>query len=187
MKERPSRDSPIWGPIPYQSPNADTTMDAKKCMLTRDWYSCLLRGSTWAWKIQRQMFTANHWTEHGTPKGGVRERTEGAEVVCNPIGKTTLSINQTSQSSQGLNHLPKSTHWGVHGSAAYVAEDGLGGHRWEKRPLVLWRFEFPVQGNAEAGRQEYLGGCGSTLIEAGGEWGKGFLGEKLGKGITFEM
>jgi hypothetical protein len=26
--------------------------------------------------------------------GGVRERTEGAEGVCNPIGRTTVSINQ---------------------------------------------------------------------------------------------
>jgi hypothetical protein len=24
--------------------------------------------------------------------------------------------------------------------AAYVAEDGLVGHQWEERPLVLWRF-----------------------------------------------
>jgi hypothetical protein len=25
------------------------------------------------------MFTANHWTEHSVPNGGVRERTERAE------------------------------------------------------------------------------------------------------------
>jgi hypothetical protein len=45
--------------------------------------------------MQRQMLTANHWTEHGDPSGGVRERTEGAEVVCNPIGRATISTNQT--------------------------------------------------------------------------------------------
>jgi len=28
------------------------------------------------------MLAANHWTEHRDPNGGVRERTEGAEVVC---------------------------------------------------------------------------------------------------------
>jgi len=28
---------------------------------------------------------ANHYTEHGDPNGGVRERTEGAEGTCNPI------------------------------------------------------------------------------------------------------
>jgi hypothetical protein len=39
------------------------------------------------------MFTANHWTEHGNPNGGLRERTEEAEVVCNPILKITIPIN----------------------------------------------------------------------------------------------
>jgi hypothetical protein len=28
--------------------------------------------------------------------------------------------------------------------AAYVAEDGLIGHPWEERPLVLWMFYAPV-------------------------------------------
>jgi len=41
------------------------------------------------------MLTANHWTENWVPNGGVRERTEGAEGDCNPIGRTTISINQT--------------------------------------------------------------------------------------------
>ena len=36
--------------------------------------------------------TVNYRTEHEDPNGGVRERTEG---VCNPIGRTTLSANQT--------------------------------------------------------------------------------------------
>jgi hypothetical protein len=48
---------------------------------------------------------------------GVRERAEGAEEVWNPIGRTTISTNQTSKSSQGLNHQPKSTHGGTHGSS----------------------------------------------------------------------
>jgi hypothetical protein len=63
------------------------------------------------------MLAANHWTEHGDPNGGVRERTEGAEGVCNPIGRTTISTNQISQSSQELNHQQKSTHGGTHGSS----------------------------------------------------------------------
>ena len=85
-------------------------MDAKKCLLTGAWYSCLLRGSASAWKIQRRMLAANHWTEHRVPNGGVRERTEGAEGVCNPIGRTTISTNQTPQNSQGLSHQQRSTH-----------------------------------------------------------------------------
>jgi hypothetical protein len=82
------------------------------------------------------MLTANHWTEHGVPSEGVRERTERAEGVCNPIGRTTISANQTLQSSQGLNHQLKSTYGGTHGST-YVADVELVRHQWEERPLIL--------------------------------------------------
>jgi hypothetical protein len=35
LKEKPSRDYPTWGFIPYiQSPNPDTIVDSKKCLLT---------------------------------------------------------------------------------------------------------------------------------------------------------
>jgi hypothetical protein len=40
---------------------------------------------------------------------------------------------------------------------AYVAEDGLVGYQWEERPLVLRRFFAPVQGNARARKQEWVG------------------------------
>jgi hypothetical protein len=43
------------------------------------------------------------------------EKTEGAEGVCNPIGRTTIST-KTPQSSQGLNYQPNNTHGGIHGS-----------------------------------------------------------------------
>jgi hypothetical protein len=43
----------------------------------------------------------SYWTEGGVPNRGVRERTEGAEGVCN-------NIKQTPQSSQGLSHQPRS-------------------------------------------------------------------------------
>jgi hypothetical protein len=46
------------------------------------------------------------------------QRTEGAEGDCNPIGRTTISTNQSPQSSQGLKRQPKNTHGGT-----YVAED----------------------------------------------------------------
>jgi len=68
----------------------------------------------------------------GDPNGGIRERTEGAEGVCNPIGRT-ISTNQIPQSSQGLNH--QRVHMeGPMTPAAYVAEDGLVRHQWEERP-----------------------------------------------------
>jgi hypothetical protein len=61
--------------------------------------------------IVRTLLTASHWTEHGVPNGGVRERTEGAERVCNPIGRATISTNQ---SFQGLNHQPECTWLQLH-------------------------------------------------------------------------
>jgi hypothetical protein len=60
-----------------------------------------------------QIFKANHWTK---PSGRIRGGAEGAEGVCNSIGRTTTSTNQTPQSSQELNHQPKSIHESVHGS-----------------------------------------------------------------------
>ena len=51
--------------------------------------------------------------------------------------------------------------------AAYVAEDGLIGHHWEERPLVLQRLYAPIQVNARARKQEWVG------------WGAGW-GEDIG-------
>jgi hypothetical protein len=62
--------------------------------------------------------------------------------------------------------------------AAYVAEDGLVGHQWEERPLVLSQY------------RGMLGpGSGSGWVSEQGVGGRdrGFSGGKLGKGITFEM
>jgi len=41
----------------------------------------------------------------------------------NPIGRTTISTNQIPQSSQGLNHQPKSTHGGTH-CFSYICSRG---------------------------------------------------------------
>jgi hypothetical protein len=72
-----------------------TIADDKKCLLTRAWYGCLLRGCARALPIQTQMLTANQQTEHRDPNGGVRIRAEGAAGFCNPIGRITISTNQT--------------------------------------------------------------------------------------------
>jgi hypothetical protein len=41
------------------------------------------------------MLAADHLTELMVPNGGVREKTEGPEGLCKPIGRTTISTNQT--------------------------------------------------------------------------------------------
>jgi hypothetical protein len=40
---------------------------------------------------------------------------------------------------------------------AYVAEDGLVGHQWDERSLVLQRLYALVQGNARARKGEWVG------------------------------
>jgi hypothetical protein len=97
-------------------------------LLTGAWYSCLLRGFARAWQIQRQMLTANHWTEQAVLNRGVREGTEG---FCNSIGKTT-STNQYPTEFQWLNH--KGVHLEVPmAPAGYVSQKivllGINGRR----------------------------------------------------------
>ena len=83
------------------------------------------------------MLTVMHRMEHKVSNEGARESTQGAEGVCSPTGGTTRSTNQYPQSSQGLNQRVRME--GLKASTAYVAEDGLVGHQWEERPLVLLR------------------------------------------------
>ena len=91
-------------------------MDAKKCLLTGACYSYLMRGYVRAWQIQMWVFEPTIGLSTETPNGGVRERTEGAESVCNSLGRI-ISTNQTPQSSQWLNQQPKSIHGRTDGSS----------------------------------------------------------------------
>jgi hypothetical protein len=75
------------------------------------------------------MLAVNHQNELWDPNVEVRGRTEGAEEVCNIIGKTTISTNQTPQSSQELKLQPKKSKEGPMAKAAHVAEDGLIWHQ----------------------------------------------------------
>jgi len=113
-----------------------------------------------------RVLTANHCTEPGDPNGGVIERTEGAEGVCNSIGKT-ISTNQIPQSSQGLSHQPKSTHGGTHGSSPICSRGwpclaSTGGEALG--PVKVY---FPSVGDARVLIWKWVGGRGSILIEAG--------------------
>ena len=62
--------------------------------------------------------------------------------VCNPIGRTTISTNQTDPPLQppdlpGTKPRTRVHMEGPMAPATYVAEDGLVRHQWEERPLVL--------------------------------------------------
>ena len=105
----------LGDPFHIQSPY--TIVDAKKCFLIGARYSCFLRPSGSAWQIQKWMLTSIHWTEHRVPSRGSRESTQGAEGVWHPIGWTSVWTNQYLQSSEGLNHQPKSTHGETHDSS----------------------------------------------------------------------
>jgi hypothetical protein len=91
------------------------------------------------------------------PNEGARESTQGAKRVCNPIGGTTILTKQ---------YPPELVSLG-----GYVAWDGLVGHQWEERPLVLQRLYAPVQGNARARKQEWV------------VWGSGW-GEQDYRGLS---
>jgi hypothetical protein len=61
-------------------------------------------------QIQRQMLTANRWTERGVANGGAGgEGTEEAERICRPMMGATVSTGQIPWSSRGLDHQPKNT------------------------------------------------------------------------------
>jgi hypothetical protein len=45
------------------------------------------------------MLTVIYKMEHSAPNGEARENSKGTEVVCNPIGGTSISTNQYPQSS----------------------------------------------------------------------------------------
>ena len=143
-------------PSHIQSPNPDNIVNANNYMLTGARYTCLLRDSSSIWHIQRQFLTANHWTDHGITSGRFRERTEGAEEVCNPIGRTPISTNQ---SAQGLRHPPKSKHGATYGSSPICSKGWLCQASMGEEALGPVKLDAPVQGNARAGRQAQVGGA----------------------------
>jgi hypothetical protein len=53
------------------------------------------------------VLAANLWTEQENPNGGLREMSKGAEGVCNPIGRTTISTNQMPPDLPGTKPLTK--------------------------------------------------------------------------------
>jgi hypothetical protein len=81
--------------------------------------------------------------EHRAANEGARESTQGPKGIYNPIRGTIIWTNQYPPELVFL--------------VAYVAEDGLVGHQWEKRNLVLWRLYDPVQRNVRTRKREWVG------------------------------
>ena len=80
------------------------------------------------------MFTANNWTEHRGPDGGVGEELKGMKGFA--THRKNSNIHQ--QDPPELPGTKPSTNQEVHMErpmvpAAYAAEDGLVGHQWERR------------------------------------------------------
>jgi len=146
-----------------QSPNPDTIADAKKCLLTGAGYECLLRGSAKTLLIQMMVLAANHQTEHhGDPNGRVRERTEGAEGVCNRIGRTAISTRFPELPGT----KPKSTHGTTHGSSCVCSRGlpclaSMGG-----KALGFMKTRFLSVGECQGVEWEWMGGRGSIFIKA---------------------
>jgi hypothetical protein len=115
-----------------------------------------------------------NWTQ--IPSGGVRQRTEGAEWVCNPTGRTI----STNQSSQGLKHQPRSTHERTHGSIhicrrgwpcqTSMGEEGLGPLKAQCPSVGGYKGQEEGVGGAWPHRRRRRG-CGREFL-GGMEWGK---------------
>ena len=157
----------LGNPSHKQSPNPDTMADANKSLLAGAWYSCLLRGSASAWKIQKCMLTVIHWMEHRVPNEGVRECTQGAEEAWSPIGGTSIWTNQYPQSSLELNHQSKKTHGRTRGSNCICSRGWP--HRSSMGGEILGSVKVICPSIGECQDQEARVG---ELVSRGGEEGK---------------
>jgi hypothetical protein len=162
--------APLGDSCQIQSPKTDTIVDAKKCMLTGAWYSCLLRGSARAWQIHRQMLTANHWTEYGVPNGRVREKTKGSKRGFQPHRKN--NINQPAPPPHppelpGTKPLTEDM-WRhpwlqLHIYQGWPCWVSMGGEALG--PMKAW---YPSVGKCQVGRQEWVGRWGEHPNRSGG-------------------
>ena len=88
LKEKSSRDFPHWGSIPYTITKPRHCCGCEEVLADRS----LIQLSQERFYQSLTNTEAESGSQHGVPSGGIRERTEGAEGVCNPIGRT-ISTN----------------------------------------------------------------------------------------------
>ena len=146
-----------------QTPNPDTIADAKKCLLTGAWYSCLLRGSARAsYRYRCRCLQPTIGLSTGHLGEGLKE----LKRFATPLGRTAVSTNWTPQSSQVLNHQPKSTHSGTHGSSCICSRG------WPSRTSMGGEALGPAKVLCPS-----LGECHSQEVEVGGLVSMGRRGE----------
>jgi hypothetical protein len=138
LKERQSRNCPNLDSIPCTG----TTLQHYS------WCHVVLADRSLAWWYSERLY--QHLTEtdadiHSQSMNWAHEplwksqgRTEGAEGDGNPIGRTTVLTNRTTQTSQRLSHQPKSIHGLVLGPC-YIGSRGLSClASVEGMCLILW-------------------------------------------------
>jgi len=113
------------------------------------------------------MLAVNHLAENRVPNGELRERIEGAEGVYSHI-RTTV---RNTQSSQGLNHHPKSTHGQTHGYSCICRREWPSWAQMGGEALGLVKALCPSIEETRTGRQVGLGvwvGGNTLTVEGGG-------------------
>jgi hypothetical protein len=83
------------------------------------------------------MLTVIHWIEHKVPSEGTREiprELKGSEAPQEEHQYELTSIHRAlwNYTTNQRKHMVE-----LVALAVYVAEDGLVGHQWEERPMVL--------------------------------------------------
>jgi hypothetical protein len=114
--------------------------------------------------------------QNRVPNGGVGERTEVAERVCNPIGRYN-NIDKPELPELPGTKPPTRVH--MEGPRWTQGTNRICSRGWH----YLARFSMVGEcqgGKVGVGRWEWVGGTGSIFIEAGGEG----MGEEVSRGET---
>jgi hypothetical protein len=145
LKERPSRDWPTWGSIPYTATKPrvycgcwEVLADGSLIWLSPDrlWQNLTntevdasSKPFDWIWGSQMEE---------------LEKRLKELRGFDTPWREQQCQQARPPWSSWWLDYQPKNTHWGTHDAGCICGMDGPVGHQWEKRPLDLRVFDAPV-------------------------------------------
>ena len=109
LNNRPSRDYLRWRSIPYKVMKPRHNCGYQEMLADKSLVQLSPKKLCQTLKTQTRMLIDNPCIERWLLNEGVRGTTEGAEGVCNSIGRTTTSTNQYPRNSHRLNNQTKST------------------------------------------------------------------------------